>query len=306
MKFKLFTFVYFVSICYGICQTKDTIVTNNSFNFVKVFTKTGTTLTGKMVSYSQDYLIIQDLNTLEHIKIPSNRIEKIEANEQSFVVSSGYDQVQVVVEENEYYLNSGQYILTTSAYNLEQNELILKNNPTSIQYGLNNNFSIGVGSIFATLLGQAFSFYTNAKYSFKVNELLRVKAGVDALVIFSAEIDQPQSAILLNTGLTVGVSKAHLTASVYYGSLTEVDDFGLLGSISGMANITKHFSLVTESFLFPNKDNENSQVGYLSLIGGRIHAENFSVDFGYLTSTEINEYIPIIGIPFLAFSTRLR
>jgi hypothetical protein len=113
------------------------------------------------------------------------------------------------------YQNHEQYILTTSGFNLEKGDWILKNNPTTFQYGLSNNFSVGIGGIFSALLVGSFSIYLNTKYSLQRNNLLRFKLGVDALGVVNTSYANAESALLLNGGLTVGLPIANLTATAY-------------------------------------------------------------------------------------------
>ena len=90
---------------------------------------------------------------------------------------SSVAQTDTVIKENEH---ASRYFFAPSAYNLKKGELYGATNyflAYDFQYGITDNFSLGMGSTIA-----AIPFYITPKLSFKVGEKSRVSVG-DMLVL---------------------------------------------------------------------------------------------------------------------------
>jgi hypothetical protein len=90
---------------------------------------------------------------------------------------SSVAQTDTVIKENEH---ASRYFFAPSAYNLKKGELYGASNyflAYDFQYGITDNFSLGMGSTIA-----AIPFYITPKLSFKVGEKSRVSVG-DMLVL---------------------------------------------------------------------------------------------------------------------------
>ena len=258
---------------------------------IVVYTKTGEVYKGLFISQNKDFLIIET-KTLGTVKIPTQRIKKIE---------SGGDDSQFEIEkESLEQINAVRYMVGTSAFNYEKGGNYLRNNPMTYHRGISENFSFGVGSsLWALVLGIP-TIYINPHYTTQLRKNIHFKLGLDAFAGTSFEAGGAAAAIL-NTGITVGEPDLNLTGSVYYGAISEVQGLNPFYSLAGMARISKKLMVLSEGFFIPTEfDGNLSFVFY----GGRYLTETASYDLGFLYNQEIAEFIPI-GIPFLAITIKL-
>jgi hypothetical protein len=60
-------------------------------------------------------------------------------------------------------------------------------------------------------------------------------------------------------------------------------------------------SIITENFIVPQATLESEQITCLSIIAAKLQRQNFSLDLAYLTDKQISEFMPIFGLPCVAF-----
>jgi hypothetical protein len=309
MKYLQISIFFLFLTTFGYSQTTAGLSgSTESYGRKLVHLETGEVLQGSTVS--QDNIFLKtglfDISTQL-----MNYDDKIKKRETVPVLLEGeryvkkVDTVSSIAIGIATYQNNGQYILTTSGFNLHKGHWLLRNNPTTFQYGLTNSFSVGIGSIFSALLVGSFSIYLNTKYSYKVNNLLRLKVGIDALGIVNATYPAAETALLLNGGITVGLPTANFTATAYYGRLSDLGSTGFLYSIAAKIAVSQYLSIITENFIVPQATLESESQTYLSIVAARLHRQNFSLDLGYFTNRQISAFLPVFGLPFIAFSVTI-
>jgi hypothetical protein len=167
--------------------------------------------------------------------------------------------------------------------------------------GVNDNFSIGVGTSFWALVLRVPIIYVNPQFTKQLGKNVHYKIGLDAFAGASLESSEGVGAAVINTGITIGEPDLNMTGTIYYGAISEVQQLYPFYSLAGMARISKKLMLVSEGFYIPTEfDNNFSFLFY----GGRYLTETASYDLGFFYNQEITEFIPF-GIPFIAITIKL-
>jgi len=278
-------------------------ISDTTKNLIAVHTKKGDIIKGYLISQDTKFLKMESL-IAGTITISVNQIDKI------VIQDSDKDKRQTITDEDdpesksrkndgqELYLNEQHYLLSSSAFTLNEGESTLKNNMLTYEYGFANNFSMGFGTSVLAILGGVGVLYINPKYVVRINDNLGVKIGLDAFVGAGVE-NESAAAAIINTGITIGSPNAHLTASVYYGYATDLGTTDFLYTVAGIVRVTRKLSFVADNLLF-RFDVDKYQ--YLTTAAMRLHNRKTTFDLGFLTTEEITEVLPILGIPFIGFS----
>jgi hypothetical protein len=258
-----------------------------------VYTKTGEIYKGVFLSQNKDFLELRT-ESAGTLRIPTERIKKVESLDENInteeTSAESFDQV-----------NAMRYMIGTSAFNYEKGVNYIRNNPMTFHRGITDNFSIGVGTSLWALVLRVPAIYVNPQFSSQLGKNIRYKVGLDAFAGTSLEAGEGAAAAIINTGITVGEPDLNLTATVYYGGISDVERLNPFYSLAGMARISKKLMVVSEGFYIPTEFNDN-----LSFIfyGGRYLTETASYDLGFFYNQEIADVIPF-GIPFFAVTVKL-
>ncbi|WMN06442.1 hypothetical protein QYS48_32570 [Marivirga arenosa] len=277
-------------------QIEDPKIENNkevSRSRIKVYTKTGEEIVGYFLSQNKDFLTIETLegNTK---RVPTQRIKKVE--------SLGEDSGDFGLSEKSYSnLNSMRYMIGTSAFNYEKGVNYIRNNPFTFHRGLTENFSIGVGTSFFTMVIGAPLIYLNPKYTVQLGEYVHYKIGVDAFAVTLVDSFDGAAGAFVNTGFTVGIPDLNVTGTAYFGTISDVERINPFYSLSAMARISKRLMVLSEGFYVTTEFNDRYT---FLLYGGRLLTDFGSYDLGLIYNTEIARFVPI-GIPFFAATIKL-
>ena len=157
---------------------------------------------------------------------------------------SSVAKTDTVIKENEH---ASRYFFAPSAYNLKKGELYGATNyflAYDFQYGITDNFSLGMGSTIAFI-----PFYITPKLSFKVGEKSRVSVG-DMLVLgtWGAQF----TANLAYGVYTYGNSNSNVSLGLAYLSTGGADIESKLSqpviNISAMAKLSDYMYIVSENY----------------------------------------------------------
>ena len=159
-----------------------------------------------------------------------------------------------------------------------------------INYGLSDNFSIGGGLEFISLmLGHPIYFLT-PKVGFKVDEKVHVGGGL--IVAGVAGEDH----VFLAYGVsTFGTSESNVSIGLGYGKAGDVPGQAIM--FSGTQRVSNSMALLTENYIF----NDSGAKYYHGVHGVRILSKDNSFDFGLLVSSEFSgDVLP--ALPYVAYS----
>lgn len=267
-------------------------ISNQPKTKIIVYTKTGEIYKGYFISQNKDFLEI-DTESVGKLKIPTQRIEKIETVAES-------NQVEYEKGKSLEHINPVRYMAGTSAFNYEKGGNYLRNNPMTYHRGITDNFSIGVGTSLWALVLRVPIIYVNPQFTTQLGKNVHYKIGLDAFAGTSFEAGGAAAAFL-NTGITIGEPDLNLTGTVYWGALSDFERLDPFYSLAGMARISKKLMVVSEGFYVPIQNDNN--VNFI-FYGGRYITESASYDLGFLYNQEIADVIPF-GIPFIAITVKL-
>lgn len=162
----------------------------------------------------------------------------------------------------------------------------------AVNYGIAENFSIGGGFEFISLLfGNSPGWYLTPKVGFKIKEKIHLGGGVLA-VGFSNDV------LALGYGIfTYGTSDSNLSIGLGYGTNTiGFDDYPTL-FLAGAHRVSNNIMLVAENYYTPNNYFPSSF--YFGIYGIRILGKKNSFDVGLLTTSEILGDIP--ALPYVSY-----
>ena len=208
-----------------------------------------------------------------------------------------------LIQDGEYWYpnpNDSRYLFAPSAFNLKKGEGYYQNTYlfiNSFNYGITDNFSMGLGfeflSTFGSLGNGSFDpiFFVTPKYSTQVSENMRV--GVGVLV---GKITDNIGGFGVSYGLvTYGNSEHNATLGLGFGLFDGQLRSDPVITISGMTRLSRRISLVTENWFFP-ADVYRGIISY----GIRFFGETMSVDLALMRYDKFSEKYPI-GIPYVDF-----
>lgn len=143
--------------------------------------------------------------------------------------------------------HASRYFFAPSGYNMKKGELYLSTNyflAADFQYGLTDNFSLGMGSTIA-----AIPFYITPKASFKVGEKSRVAVG-DMLILGTWGVQF--TANLVYGVYTYGNSNTNVSLGLAYLTTGGADIDSKLKqpviNLSGMARLSENMYIVSENY----------------------------------------------------------
>lgn len=208
-----------------------------------------------------------------------------------------------LIQDGEYWYpnpNDSRYLFAPSAFNLKKGEGYYQNTYlfiNSFNYGITDNFSMGLGfeflSTFGSLGNGSFDpiFFVTPKYSTQVSENMRV--GVGVLV---GKITDNIGGFGVSYGLvTYGNPEHNATLGLGFGLFDGQLRSDPVITISGMTRLSRRISLVTENWFFP-ADVYRGIISY----GIRFFGETMSVDLALINNDDFTEIFPI-GIPYVDF-----
>lgn len=151
--------------------------------------------------------------------------------------------------------HDSRYFFAPSSYNLKKGELYYQTImffTHDVQYGITDNFSVGMGTTLITI-----PFYVTPKYSFQINEKNRVAVG-DMLILGTWGIGA--WANLAYATYTYGSNNKNITiggAHLYAAGDPETLDFKPLsrpvGNLSATAQVSDHIHFMTENYFIPGR-----------------------------------------------------
>lgn len=260
---------------------------------ITVYTKTGEVYKGLFISQNKDFLVLET-ESAGTVRVAVERIKRIVSSDDS-------DADQEREEQRLEQVNPVRYMLGTSAFNYEKGQNYIRNNPITYHRGINENFSIGVGTSLWALVLRVPIIYVNPQFTAQLGKYVHYKFGLDALAGASLEAGEGAVGAIVNTGITIGEPDLNLTGTVYYGALSDAERLSPFFSLAGMARVTKKTVLVSEGFYIPTEFDDNLSFVFY---GGRFLTKTASYDLGFFYNQEIAEVIPV-GIPFFAVTVKL-
>lgn len=254
-------------------------------------TKDGNRYYGKIVSQSSD-IIVLNTDSYGEIFIKRSDITKIS------LVPSDQKHIGKFWPIN---TRADQYFLMSSAYNLKKGEGYYQNNwvlLNKVNYGLTNNFSIGVGIIplflFTTEAAEYSPLWISPKLTLPIKKE-QFNIGVGGL--FGNVGLQSDASFGYTYGMaTIGNRDENLTIGLGYGFADgEWAELPLI-SLSFMSRMGKKGYIVSEIFLIPT----DGELPILLSLGGRTLTRTIGIDYGlYLLGTPddiVTATFPWLGI----------
>ena len=167
--------------------------------------------------------------------------------------------------------NPTRYFIGQSAYSLNKGEGYYQNIMAlfnSVQYGLTDKLSAGVGLELISLTSGNPIIYANMKYAIPVSNKFRLAASAN----FFRLLDEASIGTL--SGLaTYGTEEHNFTIGAGYGiGEGEISSDAVI-TVNGMTRLTKRIGLVTENYILPG----NSE--FINAIGFRLINKKNTMDF---------------------------
>lgn len=250
----------------------------------RIETVDGNVFTGELISENDDEVVLQT-ESLGEVTIKRDNIKQMTRLNDRQLRNGDY------WHENP---QSTRYLFAPNALGIKkgqgyyQNTWILFNN---VNYGVTNNFSLGVGTVPLFLFGSPWTpFWIMPKLSIPVaSDKLHFSAG--ALIGGIIGEDSGSGGLLYGTG-TVGGADKNLSVGLGYAyGGGEISSTPVV-NISAMTRTGRSIYLISENYLVPGTD-ANGMISF----GVRWAPENFSVDFALLRPLE--DLGTFIGIPWL-------
>jgi len=160
-----------------------------------------------------------------------------------------------------------------------------------LNYGVVNNFSIGLGSVpLFFSYRQSWPVWVMAKYSIPTKkDNLHFAVGGIGVHMFETQ-REPNFGVAFGL-MTVGNGKNNFTVGLAYGKYDRSITSDPIVAFSGNYLVAGPFSITTENFFFINSENEFSSY---SMVGGKLNWERIQLDMGIVVPRNI-------GQPFFAF-----
>jgi hypothetical protein len=189
--------------------------------------------------------------------------------------------------------NPTRYLFAPGARNLEKGQGYYQNTwifLNSVDYGISDRFSLGIGTIPTFLFGGAAPVWLIPKLSFPaIDGKLHLSGRAVIAGIVGAESDIVG---IFYGAATYGSSDKNVTIGLGYGYSDRTFSSTPVLNISGMYRVSRKGYLISENYLFPGTDG-----GGIISAAYRYTTPNASLDFGLLRPTQ--EADPLIGIPWL-------
>lgn len=219
------------------------------------------------------------------------------------------------------FVASHKYCFSNSYEGVKKKELLYQNiwvMYSGMDYGINDNISIGGGVLYLLVTGFA-NLHLRGQY--EINEFLKIGGAYNLFYTYgtgfsSSRNSESLSYGLLTGGVTIGTKSNNVTFSIGQGSAqnatlssTNISNLNSPGfSISGMAQLNKSVSIMTDNFFVSDTDKK-----FFSLCF-RLAGKNNSVDLGLMANTYKEDYYnyspsgsyseqreAFIAYPFLAY-----
>ena len=266
------------------------IAAPDQISLIKIKGDAGLTYVGTIIERNdKEIILLTEGKTKVHI--PIETIQDIRS-----IPSSHF-------HDGEYWFpnpNETRYLFAPSAFNLKQGEGYYQNTYLLINtfnYGITDNFSMGLGfefaSTFASLFESDFNpiFFLTPKYSTQISENVRVGVGViyGNLTLYIGGFGVGYGLV------TYGNPEHNATLGLGFGFFDGEFSSDPVITISGMTRLSRRISLVTENWFFP-ADVYRGVISY----GIRFFGETMSVDLALINNEDFSEVFPI-GIPYVDF-----
>ena len=239
----------------------------------------------------------------QQCRITSSNGLKIEIDRSSI---TRIDELSAREKNPHFDANRTRYLYSPSAFSLKTGEGYLSQKElffTSVAYGVTDHLTIIGGAALPLWLGDAFNIILGAKYSFDLDDHLRMAAGAETFNFPTASF----GLILSFVGLTLGDEEAHVTFNAgkpfaYSGNSDNIPEnsSAFMLSLSANKKLSKSARLITENWLFLsiNQPRSNLTLNSLAL---RLQGESLAVDLGGILLGSDGDIFPI-PIPWLDFA----
>jgi len=241
---------------------------------------------GNIISENAQEVIIKTEN-LGEVAIPKHEIKEIRELNENEVDRNGQ-----IIEESKF---ASRYYLSSSAYPLRKgNNFIIWNlYGPDVQFGISDNISMGITTTWVGV-----PIFGSAKYSFLKDKNIGFSVGA---MLGTGSWAAPEFGLAVPFGtVTFGQYERNLSLSVghgfYYDDETDSDQATFF-SVAGTTRISNRVSLVLDSFIFAELDNE--VLGALIIPSVRLHSgPGKAFQFGFAGVAAEGELLPV-PVPFL-------
>ena len=279
MKYKYLTIILIAIQFFSFSNLNAQIFTDNVNPDQKVIVtmNNGEEFMGQVIQKNDDFLVLNSANG--ELKLKVLQISKIEdySYEGLFLFPSSH--------QTRYFFGPSAIPLKkeTGYYH---NVYVVGN---FINYGLSDNFSIGGGFEFISLMLGYPIYFLTPKVGFKVDEKVHVGGGVIVAGVVG------EGNVFLAYGVsTFGTSESNVSIGFGYGKAGDVPGQALM--FSGTQRVSNSMALLTENYIF----NDSGTRYYHGIHGFRILSKDNSFDFGFIVSSEFSSEIP--ALPYVAYS----
>jgi hypothetical protein len=292
--FRAFLIVFAIMMLIAGNAIAQQVITGEVSKTYMVTLNDGSTISGKLLSITDNEVVIQS-GTMGEVRLQKANIKTMTE------VSSFNEKKSGIWFTNP---NPTKYLLGNSAIPLEkksgyyQNTWIFVN---TFSYGITNNISISAGfeiiSIFAGGDGP-YAFYINPKASFKIAN--NFYAGANILYANTIRtIEEFGGLATFNGFATYGNNNNNITCGVGFGWADGEFSTKPVIVVSGMVRASSRIGFVSENWIVPGVGENGGYYGIYSY-GIRFLGEKISIDLAFLNNPDIASAI-IIGIPWLDF-----
>ena len=278
MKYFIFVFILVISAQLN-AQTSKLLTIGSSYTFE---IKDGSNRSGRLDSTTTFYYFINNpaIGVDRISKSSVSKIKEIKLNIQGFFANPHYSRYffgpsAIAQPKGEFYWNN----------------VLLEYN--TIQYGVSENLSVGVGGFLFNSLSGNVIMLPNAKYSFKLSEKSHIAIGGLMAIVHVKSSTSLNSAALPFVVYTYGNSEANLSVGAGWAHENE---FGWApkptGFVAGMKRLSRNWVLQGEAFMFNNSTNNSIYFTTLRYI-----RPSSSWDFGAMSFNfeDLKISLPVVG-----------
>lgn len=278
MKKLIIGFVLCIS--YGLnAQTDKVLLIGSNYTFE---IKDGTNRTGRLDSTNSIYYFISNpaigVDRISRTSI--SKIKEIKLNKDGYFANPHYSR---------YFF--GPSALPQPKREFYWNNILLEYN--TIQYGLTDNFTVGVGGfLFNSLSGNLIAL-PNAKYSIKLGEKSHVAIGALMAIVQIKSSTSMNSAALPFVVYTYGNTEANISVGAGWARENELGWAPKpTGFVAGMKRLSRNWLLQGEAFMFNNTN--NNSIFFTTL---RYIRPTSSWDFGAMSFNfeDFKLSLPVVG-----------